>query len=186
MSGLVDTIEDTTNDSCKDTWEIKHFFQSLIDKKELRVYNFEINEKLIEKDTEDEKVVRTIKGITLKPTNNIYPCSASGSYFFEDPATGIKYTVEMDFRSSTSDFEPLEHKYGHCSITRLVKNPDLRKLNTFFSQLDIPKEMIDGKFYYGWTDNVRKGSHHEKWGHLTIEGEQDELFEKVCGFVRSK
>jgi len=194
MTNLVGIIEETINGFGRDTCEIKYFLQSLMDNKELQVYNFEINKEIIETDVEDEKVVRTIKGATLEPTNNIRPNSAFTfeSYFLEDPVTETKYILETDSCSVNSSFEHFGHRYGHCSIARLVKNPDLRKLKTLFKlhdQLDIPKKMIDGSLYYSWEDwgdYTQEGTCHLKSGKLRSEGEQDNLFKRVCEFVRGK
>ena len=188
MTDLISTTEDTIKDRFyKDPYEVKFFFQRLINGKELQAYSFGINKEIIEKDTVDEKVIRIIKGVTLEPTNNIDLYSPSGSYFFEDPIIGIKYIIEMDFHSSNSHSRYSKSEYGNCRIRRLVKNPDLRKLEiTSFRQLDIPKGMIDGILNYAWTDKIREYIYHEKLGHLTSEGEQDKLFKKFCEFVRSK
>jgi len=188
MDTLVGTIDLTWKNFYKNNSKIKEFFQNLIIKGELLAYDLEINKQIVEKDTEDEKIVRTIKGLTLIPINFIYPNNSDGSYFFEDPETLTKYHIAFDASSSESDFEPLENKDGHCDIIRLISVPSFNRITErSYKDPNIPEDMINGRLSYNWSDTIRgiprDSIHHDSYSHLTIEGELDTLFNKTSKFI---
>lgn len=186
MNKLAESIEERIKGYCKEKPQIIEFFQNMILKGRLQAYSVDINRRIIEKDNDDEEIIRTIKGATLTPIS-IVPPAHRDNFFLEDVLATTMYSVELESRTSNSDFQPLTHMYGNCNITKLVKNPDLRKLGKYFSSVSIPKNMIDGNLHYSWDHDIKEGSHHEKRGYLTIEGnrfEEDNLFEKFYHFVK--
>jgi len=191
MNGLTKSIEELIEGYYKENHEITEFLQGMVIRGELQAYNIKIDNEITEKDTEDEKIIRTIKGATLTPiTKRWGPWNED--LFLKNPATETLYYVHRDSSGSDSDFEPVEHRNGSCGITRLVKDSDLRKIRSRYINSnipDIPENMINGNLQYYWSDDIwelGEGTRHEISGNLTVEGEQDNLFEKVAEFIRNK
>lgn len=169
--------------SCKDSWEIKKFFQGLINENLVRAYDFEIDKEIIEKDTEREKIIRTIKGASLKPIKDIHPNNGAGSYFFKNVESLVLYTVGIDTKSSTSDFEDLEYKYHNIDVIRLSDRIELKDISTRLGGLDISEDIITGTFYYNGNHEIRDHEFHKKSGYLRIKGEQDAFFSRIKDFL---
>ena len=188
MNGLTKSIEELIKGYYKGNHEITEFLQGMVRQGELQAYNIKIDNEITEKDTEDEKIIRTIKGATLTPiTTRSGPWNED--FFLKEPATETLYYVHMESHGSDSDFEPVEYLSGFYDITRLVKNSDLKKIRSrhINSNIpDIPEDMINGKLYYHWSDKIWEGTRHEISGNLTVEGELDNLFAKVAEFIRNK
>lgn len=169
--------------SCKNSWEIKRFLQGLINKNLIRAYDFEIDREIIEKDTEREKIIRTIKGVSLKPIKDIHSNNGAGSYFFKNVESLVLYNVEIDTKSSTSDFEDLEYKYHNIDVIRLSNRAELKDISTRLGGLDISEDIITGTFYYNGNHEIRDHESHKKSGYLRIKGERDKFFLKLEKFV---
>lgn len=167
---------------CRNQSDIVRFFQEMVYNGESMAYSVEIDKQIVEVDTEAERVVRTIKGATLTPITEISLSLAShNGLFLEDPSIEAMHYMHIYSRSHSSDFVNVEHRYGWCDITGLVKNPDLRKLRKPYNGINIPEEMAHGRLHYKWDDDI--GEEGIKSGYLRIEGEQDSLFAKVAEFV---
>lgn len=153
--------------------EIKKFLNRLMLTEVLLAYDFQVNKKITEKDTQWEKVVRTLKGLTLTSIDNIYVGSPSCDYFFEYKPIGILYRIKMD-----RYFEGLKDN-GSCDITRLLKNPNLiETTNNGFNRLEIPEQIITGRLNYSWRDS--------NYGKIEINGDLDEFFERFNNFLTQK
>jgi hypothetical protein len=191
MNGLTKSIEELIEGYYKENHEITEFLQGMVIRGELQAYNIKIDNEITEKDTEDEKIIRTIKGATLTPiaeTQMVY----WEDFFLKEPATETLYYVHRESHGSDSDFEPVEYLSGFYDITRLVKNSDLRKIRSRYINSNIPnipEDMINGNLQYYWSDDIwelGEGTRHKMGGRLTVKGELDNLFEKVAEFIRNK
>jgi len=181
MNGLTKSIEERIEGYYKNNHEIVEFLQEMVRQEELQAYDIMIDKTITEKDTEDEKIIRIIKGATLTPTT-----TRSGPWnedlFLKDPATETLYYVHREPHGSHSDFEPVEYSSGFYDITRLVKNSDLRKIRSRCINSNIPsipEDMINGNLQHYWNDDIWElweGTRHKMGGRLTVKGEQDNLF----------
>ncbi|MBA7689096.1 hypothetical protein ES703_97591 [subsurface metagenome] len=179
-------FEKRTKSSCKNNWEIKEFLQELINKNIVRAYDVKINKSIVEKDTDTEKVVRTIKGASLTPITDIHPNSGGGSYFFQNVDNQMFYAVEMKMRISDFDFEDLKTKYGHLNVTRLSEKAEFNDIGEIFSRFNISENVISGRFHYRWDDELRGGEitgKHIREGYLKMKGESDDFFSRLEKFL---
>ncbi len=156
------------------------------------VYLVQFDREVTLEDTEDATVVKTIKGATLTLiTDKLHyhscPFSTLENYIFEDPNSGTKYCVDINYHDCSSDFEPLEIHSGWWDIAKLVDDPDLRRFSKHYGVIPVPKNMITARLHYYWEDDIWYDSpqdkRHERSAHFTFEGEIDDLYTRICEFV---
>ena len=179
------------------SYQMRLFFQQMVKKGELRAYHVEVNKQFVEKDTEDEEVVRTRKGATLTPTKNLREYQP---VLVESPKTGVMYNLDIGSRGgmffNDGDSQTMYH---HCVLEKIAEGFDPKKvadrtdsgeLGSFKNGISIPREMVTGRLKVSYDEDWESGRESDyiakTEGALVIEGEQDELFKKVCEFVRGK
>jgi len=174
MVELAEVVRENIGKSC---YQMTEFFQSMIDKKELNAYLVEIDKKIIEKDTEEEQVIRIKKGATLTPTTEL---GIEPGVLLEDPATKTFYNLNIGvdgYSSFTHDFCVLE-KLPSPFDSKCI--PDVKERYCCgIRRLYFPDDMLAAKLRMEWY-----GTREQREHSLVVEGEQDKLFEKVCEFVR--
>lgn len=190
MAELVEIIRE---DVGKTSYAMRYFFQKMIDKGELKAYSVEINKRIVEKDTDDEEIVRTKKGVTLTPTERLREYQ---SVFIEDSETGTLYNLDIGSRGGMIyDDGDSQTIYHHCVLEMLAKKFDSKKImkkglgiwGSFDNGLSIPDEMIKGRLKVSYDEDWESGVNFDEiagtTGDLVIEGKKDKLFEKVYDFV---
>jgi hypothetical protein len=177
------SIEERIDGYYKSEREIAEFLREMVRQGELQAYGFIMNEQLIDKETEDEQIIKVIKGTNLKPIGEeqmVY----WDDFFLKEPTAETLYYVTL-----TSDYDYNNRSpFGHLKITRLAKDSDLRKIKEGYTEIMIPKDMIDGLLSYDWRGVKRtnsKGDYNEISANLSIDKE-DDFFAKVAEFVRNK
>ena len=179
------------------SYQMRLFFQQMVKKGELRAYHVEVNKQFVEKDTEDEEVVRTRKGATLTPTKNLREYQP---VLVESPKTGVMYNLDIGSRGGMFfDDGNSQTIYHHCVLERIVQGFDSKKVadRTSFGDfgsckdgISIPKEMVTARLSVSYNEGWESGGKSDyiagTKGNLVVEGEQDNLFKRVCEFVRGK
>lgn len=176
MTELAETLSERIGRS---SYDMTRFFQGMIEKGELKASSVVVDKKVIEKDSDKERVVRTIKGVTLTPTDEI----RYGYPFILQTPSGCMYHLDIGSRGgmfyNDGDSQTI---YDHCNLERLSKNFDTKEVSR--SGNYILEKMVDGilrvSYDQDWEDDYPEGSR----GSLSVEGEMDEFFERVCDFVR--
>jgi hypothetical protein len=189
MADLVEIIRENIG---KSSYQMRQFFQDLIKKEELKAYFVELNKEIVEKNTEDEIVVKTIKGAILTPTTKLEEYQA---VFVEDPTSKIMYNLDIGCRGGMFfDDGDSQTMYHHCTLERLAKEFNPKKVATkkgygefgsFNDGISIPREMITARLSISYDQDEYCDNVTATRGHLVIEGEQDNLFTKVYHFVKN-
>lgn len=189
----MDTLTEIIRENIgKSSYQMKQFFQDLITKGELKAYFVELNKEIVEKNTGDEKVVKTIKGAVLTPTTKLEEYQA---VFVEDPTTKIVYNLDIGSRGGMFfDDGDSQTTYHHCTLERLAKEFDPKKVTTkkgygtfgsFDDGISIPEELVTARLRVTYDEDEDCGAVVATSGHLVIEGAQDDLFTKVYNFVKN-
>ena len=193
LGAKMDTHTETIRENIgKSSYQMRQFFQDLVAKKELKAYFVEVNKEIVEKNTEDEEVVRTIKGATLTPTTKL---EAYDAVFVEDPATKIMYNLDIGGRGGMFfDDGNSQTIYHHCTLERLAKEFNPKKVTikkgygefgSFNDGISIPRELITARLHVSYDQDEYCDKVVATRGHLVIEGDKDDLFTKVYNFVKN-
>ena len=168
---------------------IEYFLNEMIKREELRAYRVQINKRTIERDDEDELVVRVKKGVSLTPIERLgsyYP------YILEDTSTGNKYHLFMEGHGGVISEYGDQTIYDNCLVEKL-KDPDFRKISVIMGdgRLGIPDEMVETRIRTSYSTDFEALSDvdvpvgHD--GHVKVEGreESDPFLEKFYNFLQS-
>ena len=194
MAELAEVIRENFG---KSSSQMRLFFQQMVKDEDLVAYSVEVNKKIVEKDTEDEEVVRIKKGATLTP---IAELREHRNVFVEDSATGLMYNLDIGSSGGMLyDDGDSQTIYHHCVLERIAEWFDPKKVTerinsagfgSFNDGISIPREMITARLSVNYDEDWNCGGDQdyvaERGGNLVVEGEQDKLFEKVCKFVRGE
>ena len=181
----------------KSSYQMRQFFQKMVNDGELKAYSVKVNKRSVEEATEDEEVVRTKKGATLALTIKL---SEYQPVLVEDPATGFMYNLDIGSRGGTFyDDGDSQTTYHHCVLERIAPGFNLNKVTdrtsfgdfgSFKCGISIPREMITARLRVSYDEDWKSGGGQDyiarKSGNLVVEGEKEKLFEKVCEFVRGE
>jgi len=192
---MIELVEIVRENIGKNSYEMRQFFQRMVKNGELKAYDVEVNKKIVEKNTDDEEIVRTKKGATLTPTQELIEYQP---VLVEDPETGVMYNLDIGSRGgmffNDGDSQTIYH---HCVLEKLAQKPDSKKIATgkefgqfgsFDEGISIPLEMITARLRISYDQDWESGRESDyvagTSGSLVIEGEKDKLFEKVYSFVK--
>ena len=180
---LVETLREPIG---RTVHEMVYFFNELIDKGRLKAFSVDIDKKIVEKDTDIERITRTIKGATLTEVSKVrgyYP-------FFLQVLKGRQYNLSL--RSEGGPFfdgGDSQTIYHHCILERLIENFDLKvvsKGSSLTGDIYIPNEMIDGRLRVNYSQDYEDDYPAGSRGDLVIEGRTDLLFEETAAFVKRR
>lgn len=175
----------------RSSYEMSYFFQDLVDKKELFAYSVKIDKEVVDLDTVDERIARTIKGASLESVKKL---EERGITFVEDSKTRTMYNLDIgSYGGMFTDDGDSQTVYHHCNVERLVKDYDIKRISEggFGSRVAIPSDMISARLRMSY-DEDWEGSEYSgdrvvgTRNNLIVEGESDKLFKKVIQFVKSK
>ena len=172
------------------------FFQRMVKDGELNAYSVQIDRTTVDKDTEDEKVIRIKKGATLTPITEL---GKSKHIFVEDVESEVMYNFCADSWGGhvfEDGPQTSQTKYHFCALERLAQGFDLRKIKgkpscigPVGSDIDFPEGVVVSRLRINYKEDWQSGSDSDYFtgskGDFSVEGEMDGLFEKVCEFVRS-
>ena len=178
----------------KKTYEMVSFFQDMIRRGELRAYSIEVNKRIVEKDTSDERIVRTIKGATLTPTESVRD---NATIIVQDSKTGVMYLLSMDSEGGMPyDDGDSQTIYHNCTLEKLAGEFDSKKVTTRTEigglgyVINLPKDMVTARLRISYNENWVSAGETDvignRSGHLAIEGERDSLIDKIYEFVRGE
>ncbi len=181
----------------KSSYQMRQFFQQMVKSRKLRAYSVEVNKRIVERDTEDEEVVRTKKGATLIPTIELREYQP---VLVEDPATGFMYNLDIGSRGGMFyDDGDSQTIYHHCVLEKIAQGFNPKKVadrtsfgdfGSFKDGISIPQEMVTARLRVSYDENWESSGDHDyvagRSGNLVVEGEKDRLFEEVCKFVRGE
>lgn len=194
MAELAEIVRENVG---KNSNAMRQFFQQMVKRRELKAYCVEVNKRIVEKDTEDEEVVRTRKGATLTPTEKLREYQP---VIIEDPETGVMYNLDIGCRGGMFfDDGDSQTIYHHCVLERIAQRFDPRKVadrtsfgdsGSFKDGISIPREMVTARLRVSYDENWESGGEMDyiagtRMG-LVVEGKRDDLFNRVCEFVREK
>lgn len=198
MAELTEIVRENVGTS---SHAMRLFFQHMVRSGELKAYQVEIDKKVIEKNTEDESVVRTKKGVTLTPTEELNEYQA---VFVEDPKTGVMYNLNIESWGGAfyndGDSQTIYHS---CVLERITPETDLKRVaerysSNFGNKIFLPEMIIAARLTVRYHQDWESGANYDYVAgtegsliigtnkDLVVNGEQDQLFEKVCSFVRGK
>lgn len=194
MEGLTEIVNENIG---KSSDEMRQFFQKMVKRNELKAYGVEVNSKTVERDTEDETVVRIRKGATLTPTKKLREYQ---HVLIEDPTTRALYNLDIGSRGGMFfDDGDSQTIYQHCVLEKLARRFDPKKVTdrmdfgdsgSFEEGISIPGKLVTARlsvsYYQDWESRGESDYLAGTRGTLIVEGQQDNLFKKVCGFVRGK
>ncbi|MBR9691417.1 hypothetical protein GOV06_01400 [Candidatus Woesearchaeota archaeon] len=180
MTGLVEVVEESVG---KNAYAVGRFLQDMVDRGDLRAYSIETNKEVVLKDDDKERVVKTLKGTTFTPIDNL---KYNGAILIEDPKTEDKYTINVGFFGSED----------YCSgllMRKYSKECDLQKFkfshHSYGVFMQIPDEEVARltlKVNMPGSYKTQQDFLNDMEGTLVVEGEQEGLFEKICEFVRKE
>jgi hypothetical protein len=171
----------------KTSHEMKNFFGKMVKQGNLQAYLVELDKQVVEKDTQDEQLVRTKKGVTLTPTKKL---SENCQVIVEDPETGTRYFLSMGSRGGEFyDDGDSQTIYHDCTLERLSERFNPRKLTRCFEgRIAIPERMVSARLRMSYSEDWKSGCDSDyiasTTGQTVIEGERDSLFTKICEFVK--
>jgi len=194
---MTDLAEIVMENVGKSSYQMRLFFQQMVKKGELRAYQIEVNKRFVEKDTEDEEVVRTRKGATLTPTEELREYQP---VFVEDPKTGVMYNLDIGSRCGMFFNEGYSQTvYHYCVLEKIAQRFDSKKVadrtsfgvfGSFKDGISIPREMVTARLRVSYNEEREYSGEFDyiagTEGNLVVEEEQDNLFKRVCKFVRGK
>ncbi len=167
----------------KPIYEMKRFFQELVDNQKLIAYVVELNKQTIERDTKEEKIIKIKKGLSLTPTKKIDEICM----FIENPPKNDLYSLSITSRGGMffNDGNS-QTTYDRCLLEKLKRKPNPEEVSKncdiliFSNKLVIATLDVNHEEYWE-NDRIQKTS-----GHLVIAGEQDSLFDKFYEFLKAK
>ena len=178
----------------KSSYEMRKFFQKLVEEGILEAYTQRINKKTSE-ETEDEIITTIKKGVSLTPTQKL--SSTEYSQFLKDPETGAEYYLFLFSHGGAFDSDGSHTTLHTCRLDKLIKEYDPRVLQKAdrYAALIIPKEMVVARIKIDYTEEWDcSGPSHDictdRRGSLTLnakEGftlEEEPLLQKVYDFVK--
>jgi len=191
MAELVEVVRENFG---KSSYQMRQFFQQMVKVKELNAYSVEVNKRIVEKDTEEEEVVKTKKGAILTPTTELKEYQP---VFIKDSATESMYALDIGSRGgmfyNDGDSQTIYH---HCVLERIAQGFDPKKVTdkksfgdfgSFKDGISIPRDMVTARLRVSYDENWESGEDIDyvagRTGNLVVEGDCDKLFEKVCKFV---
>jgi len=174
----------------KGSYEMLYFFQTLVDSKKLKAYSAEVDKRFLDKDTDEEEIIRIKKGLTLTPAEKI---SEGRPYFLEDVESKKTYSLRIGSEGGAfyndGDSQDIYH---HTTLERLTDKFDktkVQKNELVFHGLSIPQEMVDGILMASYTDKWDSVGDmdfiKEYNGNTFFKGEPDKLFDSVLEFLRN-
>jgi aminoglycoside N3'-acetyltransferase len=178
---LTEIVKERIGKNCD---EMRQFFQSLINNGEWTAYSVEINKRIIEKDTEEEEVVRTKKGALLTPTKEL---SKFRPAIIEEQ--GVRYSLHIGCHGSAYDDDNEDTRYNHFILEKFSKDIDYKRM--FISADDRicvyseEEKNIIAKLYMSYDEHWIDEKLEKSEGYLTISGEKDKFFEKVLAFIKN-
>ena len=184
MSKLAEIVMENVG---KSSFDMRCFFQGMVDKGELEAYLVRINEEIVKKDDKKERIVIIKKGATLVPTKEI---QENRNIFVKDSKTGIFYNLNIGSQGGAFyDDGDSQTIYHNCILEKLTKSFDRKNIDfNSYAGLVIPEEIIEARLRVNHSDDWNSSGETDyigvSHGNFTIEGEKDSLFEKVYEFVR--
>jgi len=178
---LAEIVKERIGKNCD---EMRQFFQSMINNGELTAYSVEINKRIIEKDTEDEEIVRTKKGALLTPIKEL---SRFRPAIIEEQ--GVRYSLHIGSHGSSYDDDNEDTRYNHFILEKLSKDINYKQM--FISADDRicvwseEEKNIIAKLYMSYDEHWIDEKLEKSEGYLTISGENDKFFEKVLAFIKN-
>ena len=153
--------------------DMVEFFQQMVSDGDLLAYTVERNRQEVLKDTDVEKITRTIKGSILIPTQEIRECH---SYVVEDTETHVRYLLGTNYIYLLSTDHP--HDRDRSYIKRL---PGDLKSKTIEDGLEVVlcdlRRSSTAELSIIYDEASLEGT-------LNQEGETDSFLDRVMDFVR--
>jgi hypothetical protein len=164
----------------KPTYSVVSFFQEMLSVGDLLAYTIESSREEVVWDTYEEKIVRTIKGPILNPTEKL---EEDRRFILEDFKTHSRYILSTSSEGGTFDSDGENTIYHNSLITKLSENVGSRETREGLLVLIAPKEGESNettklRIYY-------ETGQFSSSGGFTLEGETDELFDRAMEFLRS-
>ncbi len=174
---MVTELAEIVNENVgKNSSDMRYFFQKLIEQKDINLYSLEVNKKTVLKDDEDEQVISVKKGATLIPTDKIKEYQP---FILEDVITKNQYYISLSSEGGMVPLDGEQDIYYTCVIEKLLPRIDFRKIDVIRNGL--PNELVSSKLVINYTQ-----SDYGDKGKLTVDGELDPLFTKICDYVRNQ
>mgnify|MGYP001600875628 CR=1 FL=1 len=188
MTDLAEIVRENVG---KNSLSMRLFFQGLIDNGEIKAYSFEIDKSTVEKDTDDEKVIRIKKGLTLEEVKKL---AEYQPVFIEDVNKGSMYYLHISSHGGMFDDEGGQTIYNNCSLERLASGFNPRLISGGYrnenSGISIPEDMIVARLRVNYSDDWEAGADvdyiADRRGSTVVEGKRDKLFDNVLEFVRKR
>lgn len=167
MEGLVESVRE---DAGKSGFDMLCFFNGLVKSGELRAYRTE------------KSLVKADRLEMERP------------FVLEDPATGSMYAFKIgSYGGMVYNDGDSQTIYDNCIVEKLSKGI-ARNLNIrtteFPNGAAVPSEWVSAKLRVSHSNDFESGGSFDyvrsSNGSLTIEGESDGLFKKICEFVRGR
>lgn len=192
-------------DGARNSFQLRDFFQSLMDAGSLRAYLVEMDKKTVLSNTPKEIVIKTAKGPTLTPVKRLDYNEGIKSMpptILQYPSASASYgCVLSHFDTGYSSHDPTHTIYHSCVIQRLPENCDITKVRTKYSigggpyVLDLPADAITDSMNIGLveTQHCHPGFGLPNGGwktdstkvDLKITGIIDKLFAQTLVFLKS-
>ena len=159
----------------KTSFQMRLFFGEMVKNGELTAYGVQIN--------------KMTGRLALTPIKELPICG--DNFVVEDPKTKVKYNLNVGSHGgmfcNDGDSQTIYH---HCVLEKLAKQADSVRVSRDYSgNISIPQEVIDSRLRASYDEDWESGGSTDyiagTRGNLTVEGEKDGLFEKVCGYVRA-
>lgn len=175
------------------SYSLRQFFQKMLADGEIKAYTAEINKKIVEKDDENESIVRTVKGATLTAANELKEYGSEG-YIIE--FVDSKYNLDIGCRGGMFfDDGDSQTMYHYCTLEKLSNDFDLKKIGSKSSYgefgsyndgINFPEEAIISRLRIDYDEDWRNDRIASSRARIAIEGSMDDLFEKVYKFIKEK
>ncbi len=172
----------------KDVKSMRRFFQSLVNSGQLNAFSCEVDKEETVENGNKVFITKTL-GATLTPIRKFDTKEDNCWYFVKDAKTATLYflTLKHDYSGYvlSDDAEDSQTEYNHCTLERLVADPDLTKVRRYYWTVDdeVPEELIVARLRISYNKDWCKNKVEQVDQGLEIKGSSDNLFKKVCGFV---
>ena len=165
----------------KDVKSMRQFFQGLVTINYLAAFSYAVDK---EKAVRNGNIITTIKtlSVTLTPIRELDATEDESQYFVKDAKTSALYFLSLkhDWSAFYDDNEDLQTEYNHCTLERLVANPDLTKIrHSWAVGTYVPEELITAQLRISYNKEWCKTKVESISQELEISGAADSLFEKV-------
>ena len=168
---------------------IECFINEMIKRGELKAYSPHIDQRSLEREDDEERVIKIKKGLSLTPIEKVGPYRP---HIIEDLSTGNKYHLFMGGYGGEITEDGNQTIYDNCLIEKL-KDPDFRKIRDIMGggRLGIPDEMVSLRIRTSYSTKFEvlldvdvPVSHR---GSVNVEGkeESDSFFIKFYKFLQS-